>query len=95
VVEDFDQVIETFIDWESTLTQVRDIRHDLAHGLGRDYTNEELAVARYRLQLIIECILLDIAGIDNESKVEILIQKYEDADFVDLERKKNHNNNYM
>lgn len=93
VVEDFEQVIEIFINLKDTLTQVRDIRHDLAHGLGRDYTNEELAVARYRLQLILECILLDIAGIDNESKVKILIQKYEDADFVDLDRGENHNNN--
>jgi len=73
------------MDWNSTLSQVTDIRHDLAHGLGRDYTSEQMAVTRYRLQLIIECILLNIAGIENESKARILIQKYQGADFVDLD----------
>lgn len=84
VVDEFEQVIELFMDWNSTVSQVTDIRHDLAHGLGRDYTSEQMAVARYRLQLIIECILLDIAGIENESKAKILIQKYQSADFVDF-----------
>jgi hypothetical protein len=85
VVDEFEQVIELFMDWNSTLSQVTDIRHDLAHGLGRDYTSEQMAVTRYRLQLIIECILLNIAGIENESKARILIQKYQGADFVDLD----------
>ncbi|WP_336330881.1 HEPN domain-containing protein [Haloarcula sp. CGMCC 1.2071] len=85
VIDEFHQVIELFIDWDSTLSQVTDIRHDLAHGLGRDYTSKQVAIARYRLQLIIECILLDIAGIENEHKAKILIQKYQDADFVDFD----------
>lgn len=85
VVDEFERVVELFMDWDSTLSQVTNIRHDLAHGLGRDYTSQQMMTARYRLQLIIECILLDISGIDNESKAKILIQKYNGADFVDFD----------
>lgn len=78
-------VLPVLIDVDETLSTATTIRHDLAHGLGEDYTTGELVETRHRLQLIIECILLDIAGVEDENRVEVLYSNYRGADFLDVD----------
>lgn len=85
VVEDERPVLSILIDVDETLSTATTIRHDLAHGLGEDYTTRELVDTRYRLQIIIECILLDIAGVEDEHKAQVLYSNYNGADFLDVD----------
>lgn len=86
IAENHEPVLELLMDVSETLSSATNIRHDLAHGLGRDYTQNELANTRYRLQIIIECILLGIAGIEDEDKARIFLNKYQGSQFVDVNR---------
>ena len=85
VVEEERPVLSILIDVDETLSTATTIRHDLAHGLGEDYTTGELLETRYRLQLITEFILLDIAGVEDEHKAEVLYSNYRGADFLDID----------
>lgn len=85
VVDGERPVLSLLIDVDETLSNATTIRHDLAHGIGEDYTTEKLVETRYRLQIIIECILLDIAGVEDEQKAQVLYSNYNGADFLDVD----------
>lgn len=84
VVDDYKQVLGLMMEVDETISSATTIRHDLAHGLGSDYTTSELVETRYRLQIFIECVLLDIAGMDDEAKAKTLLSKYQGADFIEF-----------
>jgi len=85
VVDEERAVLSTLFDIEETLSMATTIRHDLAHGLGEDYSNRELANIRFRLQIIVECILLDIAGLGTDHKLQALYSKYHGASFLEVD----------
>ncbi|EMA56815.1 ApeA N-terminal domain 1-containing protein [Halococcus thailandensis] len=86
VVEEERSVLTLLVDVDETLSTATTIRHDLAHGLGEDYSTEELVKTRYKLQIIIECILLDIAGVEDKHKAQVLYSNYQGADFLSVDK---------
>lgn len=81
VTEDHREVLCEMMDLEDTLKDIRDTRHNLAHGLGgslqRAKTNsDDLSHLYFKLRIIVEIILFDIIGLKSEKITTIIERNY-------------------
>lgn len=66
VFYEYEDILEALIDMEEVIKDARDGRHNIAHGLGKEYDLDELGDTARLLQVVLEAIYLSAIGLDPE-----------------------------
>lgn len=78
IISEQENLLSEFMDVDETVRKARDIRHDLAHGLGEDFDFDILSTITYRLKVIVLINFLSLIGIEEDQIRKNIRRKYRD-----------------
>ena len=76
IVSEYDGLLSDLMDVDETIKKARDIRHDLAHGLGKDFDFEVVSTITYRLKVIVLIHFLSLIGVEEDQIRKKVRRKY-------------------